>query len=222
MPQKEPRQTEFMGRVLIVSEEAQTSQVLSSALEQYQHVVVRAEGVEEARQRMNDHQFDAILTDEKVADGTGADVLALACGSDVGLGVILLSAMGTCERAMASMQQGFSDFLSKPVSPEVLRTATQRLCDRASLLRENTRLREELGRRNGQADGMSLSWIESLPPSFDMRSFLASVEKSLIERTLQATRGAQAEAARRLGLSRSDLSYKLLKYELRKETTATS
>jgi DNA-binding NtrC family response regulator len=55
-----------------------------------------------------------------------------------------------------------------------------------------------------------------------MRSFLAAVEKSLIERTLQATRGAQAEAARRLGLSRSDLSYKLLKYELRKETTATS
>jgi len=44
------------------------------------------------------------------------------------------------------------------------------------------------------------------------------VEKSLIERTLQSTRGAQAEAARRLGLSRSDLSYKLLKYELRKET----
>jgi DNA-binding NtrC family response regulator len=57
-----------------------------------------------------------------------------------------------------------------------------------------------------------------LPSSFDLRTFLSTVEKSLIERTLQSTRGAQAEAARRLGLSRSDLSYKLLKYELRKET----
>jgi len=47
------------------------------------------------------------------------------------------------------------------------------------------------------------------------------VEKSLIERTLQSTGGAQAEAARRLGLSRSDLSYKLLKYELRKESAAS-
>jgi DNA-binding NtrC family response regulator len=211
-----------MGRVLIVSEEPQTSHVLGSSLEQYQHVVVRAAGVEEARQRMDDHQFDVILTDEKVADGTGVDVLALARGSDPTLGVILLSAMGTYERAVASMQQGFSDFLSKPVPPEVLRTATQRLCDRSNLLRENTRLREELGRRDGPSDPLSLSWIDALPPSFDMRSFLASVEKSLIERTLQATRGAQAEAARRLGLSRSDLSYKLLKYELRKETTATS
>ena len=71
---------------------------------------------------------------------------------------------------------------------------------------------------NGTAGHTSLSWIEGLPSSFDLRGLLSAVEKTVIERTLQATRGAQAEAARRLGLSRSDLSYKLLKYELRKET----
>ncbi len=74
---------------------------------------------------------------------------------------------------------------------------------------------------NGREGVMSFSWIESLPPSFDLRGFLSTVEKTLIERTLQSTRGAQAEAARRLGLSRSDLSYKLLKYELRKETAVS-
>jgi len=74
------------------------------------------------------------------------------------------------------------------------------------------------GGENGREGQMSFGWIETLPPSFDLRTFLSTVEKSLIERTLQSTRGAQAEAARRLGLSRSDLSYKLLKYELRKET----
>jgi DNA-binding NtrC family response regulator len=74
---------------------------------------------------------------------------------------------------------------------------------------------------NGRAGSMNLAWIEALPPSFDLRNFLSTVEKTLIERTLQSTRGAQAEAARRLGLSRSDLSYKLLKYELRKETAAS-
>jgi DNA-binding NtrC family response regulator len=68
---------------------------------------------------------------------------------------------------------------------------------------------------------MSFGWIETLPASFDLRAFLSTVEKSLIERTLQSTHGAQAEAARRLGLSRSDLSYKLLKYELRKETAVS-
>ena len=210
-----------MGRILIVTDEVST-QAFVSTLEQYRHAVVRAGSLEEARRALADPQFDAVLTEEKLPDGTGADVLAAARASDVNLGVIVLSATGTCEHAMASMQQGFIDFLTKPVAADVLRTSVQRVCDRSTLLRENSRLKEELGRRDGKADPLSLGWIEALPPSFDMRSFLASVEKSLIERTLQATRGAQAEAARRLGLSRSDLSYKLLKYELRKETTAPS
>lgn len=46
----------------------------------------------------------------------------------------------------------------------------------------------------------------------DLRSFLAEAEKALIVRTLKSTNGAQAEAARRLGISRSDLGYKIAKY----------
>jgi DNA-binding NtrC family response regulator len=210
-----------MGRVLIVSNEPQRH-ALASALEVSQHVVMHATGIEEAARAISANQFDAILAEEKLQDGTATDVLALARAADGCVGVILLSATGTCERASASLQQGFSDFLSTSFAPEVLRTVLQRACERSTLLRENTRLRQELGKCGGPGDPLSLGWIEALPPSLDMRGFLAAVEKSLIERTLQATRGAQAEAARRLGLSRSDLSYKLLKYELRKETTATS
>jgi len=210
-----------MGRILIVTDEVST-QALVSTIEEHRHAVVRAGSLEEARRALADPQIDAVLTEENLPDGSGADVLAAVRARDANLGVILLSATGTCEHATTSMQLGFADFLSKPVAADVLRASLQRVCDRSTLLRANFRLKEELGRRDGKADPLSLGWIEALPPSFDMRSFLASVEKSLIERTLQATRGAQAEAARRLGLSRSDLSYKLLKYELRKETTAPS
>jgi DNA-binding NtrC family response regulator len=45
----------------------------------------------------------------------------------------------------------------------------------------------------------------------DLRNFLAEVEKTLILRNLKATNGAQAEAARRLGISRSDHEYKIAK-----------
>lgn len=51
--------------------------------------------------------------------------------------------------------------------------------------------------------------------SFDLTGVLESAEKELIVRTLQSTRGAQAEAARRMGLSRSALAYKLTKYGIR-------
>lgn len=58
-------------------------------------------------------------------------------------------------------------------------------------------------------------WFDLLPESLDLREFLSDAEKTLIDRTLKETRGAQAETARRLGLSRSHLAYKLSKYGLK-------
>jgi two-component system response regulator HydG len=51
-----------------------------------------------------------------------------------------------------------------------------------------------------------------LPEQLDLREALAKLERSLIERALNASGGVQAEAARRLGLSRSDFGYKVGKY----------
>jgi transcriptional regulator with GAF, ATPase, and Fis domain len=56
---------------------------------------------------------------------------------------------------------------------------------------------------------------EMMPETVDLREFLASLEKAAIQRALRASSGAQAEAARRLGLSRSDISYKLGKHNIR-------
>ena len=54
-----------------------------------------------------------------------------------------------------------------------------------------------------------------LAHSFDLTGVLEGAEKTLIQHTLNSTHGAQAEAARRMGLSRSALAYKLTKYGIR-------
>jgi transcriptional regulator with GAF, ATPase, and Fis domain len=51
-----------------------------------------------------------------------------------------------------------------------------------------------------------------LPEQLDLRETLAKLERSLIERAIDSSGGVQAEAARRLSLSRSDLGYKVAKY----------
>jgi two-component system, NtrC family, response regulator PilR len=66
---------------------------------------------------------------------------------------------------------------------------------------------------NGSVHGSGLSI--PFADSFDLTGVLESTEKELIVRTLNSTRGAQAEAARRMGLSRSALAYKLTKYGIR-------
>ena len=57
--------------------------------------------------------------------------------------------------------------------------------------------------------------LQDLPAGFNLPQFLEQLEKTLIERVLAAVGGTQAEAARRLGLSRSVLSYKVTKYGAR-------
>ena len=65
----------------------------------------------------------------------------------------------------------------------------------------------------GNGNGPCLTPYPSEP--FDLTAVLEKAEKELIVRTLTSTGGAQAEAARRMGLSRSALAYKLTKYGIR-------
>ena len=55
-------------------------------------------------------------------------------------------------------------------------------------------------------------WIRGLPPAIDLRALVADLEKVLIDRALAQAGGVQAEAARSLGLSRSDIGYRVSKY----------
>ena len=72
-------------------------------------------------------------------------------------------------------------------------------------------LKASEGNGSAEAAGLSIKFADS----FDLTGVLENAEKTLIMRTLENTRGAQAEAARRMGLSRSALAYKLTKYGIR-------
>jgi DNA-binding NtrC family response regulator len=141
-----------MGRVLIVDDEPHMHKILASNLEQDKHVVAHAAGVEEARQAISSNRYEAILTDQKMPDGGGLEVLAAAREADPNISVIFLTAVATLELAVESMRKGAFDFLAKPFTPEVLRAAIQRACDHTTLLRENSLLKATVGRLEGSSE----------------------------------------------------------------------
>jgi DNA-binding NtrC family response regulator len=53
------------------------------------------------------------------------------------------------------------------------------------------------------------AFVEALPLPTNLPSLVAAIEAHLMDRALDQSQGVQAEAARRLGISRSDLHYKL-------------
>jgi DNA-binding NtrC family response regulator len=130
-----------LGKILIVDDEASMRRILVANLRREGHVLVEASGAAEAKNRLAREEFDAVLTDQKMPDGSGIDVLRAAQEDDSTTSVIFLTAVGTVELAVESMREGAFDFLTKPFVPDAVRAAVARACERAALLRENAVLR---------------------------------------------------------------------------------
>ncbi len=141
-----------MARVLVVDDEPHMRRILAANLQQDGHAVFEAGGVEDARKKITSGEYDAVITDQKMPDGTGLDVLHLVQQDDPTVSVIFLTAVGSIELAVESMRGGAFDFLTKPFLPEVLRATAHRATDHTQLLRENIRLRNAFDRLEGSAE----------------------------------------------------------------------
>ncbi len=135
-----------MARVLVVDDEANLRTILALLLLEDGHQVTEAAGVREATSLVGSGPFDLVITDQKMPDGEGLEVLAAAREADPTLPVVMLTAFASVELAVEAMRRGAFDFVTKPFQPDVLRAAVRRACERARLLRENQRLRVEVRR----------------------------------------------------------------------------
>ena len=141
-----------MARILVVDDEPHMRRILAANLQLDGHAVFEAGGVEEARKKITSGEYDAVITDQKMPDGTGLEVLRLAQQDDPTVSVVFLTAVGSIELAVESMRGGAFDFLTKPFLPEVLRATAHRATDHTQLLRENIRLRNAVVRLEGSAE----------------------------------------------------------------------
>ena len=141
-----------MARILIVDDEVHMRAILATNLQQDGHFVIEAAGVAEARKAIAENEYDVIITDHKMPDGTGLDVLKLVQQDDPTASVIFLTAVGSIELAVESMRGGAFDFLTKPFLPEVIRATAARANEHTRLLRENTRLKNAVLRLEGSSE----------------------------------------------------------------------
>jgi two-component system response regulator HydG len=141
-----------MGKLLIVDDEPHMRQILSSNLRHEGHEVIEAGCVGDARRALSECRFEAVVTDQKMGDGEGLDVLSTAHEMDPALAVVFLTAFATIELAVESMRRGSFDFITKPFAPEVLIASASRAVERTRLLRENGRLRDTVLRLEGSSE----------------------------------------------------------------------
>jgi DNA-binding NtrC family response regulator len=138
-----------LTKVLIVEDERNMRRILASNLSQDNHFVTEAGGLAEATACLSANRYDAVLTDQKMPDGEGLDVLSRAREIDPALSVVFLTAVATVELAVESMRRGAFDFITKPFQPNIVRATVRRACEHTQLLRENDVLRLTVDRLEG-------------------------------------------------------------------------
>ena len=132
------------ARILVVDDEPPQLEILRLILGSEGYEVATAPSGRGALAALRREPFDLVLTDLKMADLSGIALLQEILREQPGACVVLMTAHGSIDSAVEAMRQGAFDYLTKPLDREVLLLVVSRAVERASLVSENRRLREEL------------------------------------------------------------------------------
>ena len=109
-------------RVLVVDDEPDIRELLELTLAKMGLAVDSAGSLGEARERLRAARYQLCLTDMRLPDGEGLDLVRHIAGLPGDLPVAVITAYGSAENAVAALKAGAFDYVSKPVGLEQLRT----------------------------------------------------------------------------------------------------
>jgi DNA-binding NtrC family response regulator len=132
-------------RILIVEDEDKLRRVLELQLVSAGFDVDQAASAEDGLKVVD--RADLVLTDLKLPNMDGLQLLSLIRRQNAQVPVIVMTAYGTIETAVESMKAGATDFLLKPFSLDHLMQVVHKALEVRALRDENRQLKAELGRR---------------------------------------------------------------------------
>ncbi|MFO7675048.1 MAG: sigma-54 dependent transcriptional regulator [bacterium] len=138
-------------RVLVIDDDPGLGRVLRLLLEGAGHSVRVVESVAAGRSALAEDGWDLVVTDLKLPDGDGLDVLRAARGAAPEAPVVLVTAFASVPSAVEAMKQGAYDYLTKPFDNDKFRAVVTNALRLRDLTRENRRLRREVDERWGLA-----------------------------------------------------------------------
>src|ERR687886_2583700 len=138
-----------MPDILLVEDKDSLRRVLRLTLENAGYTVTEAIDARAALNEIANSRHRLILTDLRMPNGSGLDVLRSARAADADVPVIVMTAYGSIDEAVQAMKEGAHDFLQKPVDSNHLLLLVERALEQARLRIENILLREDWARRYG-------------------------------------------------------------------------
>lgn len=133
------------GRVLVVDDDPAMTEVLVAGLRVREFDPVGKPGVEDAIEALRSGEFDVVLTDLLMRGPSGIDLCRRIAENRPDVPVLVMTAFGSLDSAIAAIRAGAYDFLTKPVELDSLALALDRAVQHRALREEVKRLRRESG-----------------------------------------------------------------------------
>jgi len=132
------------ARILVVDDERSMQEFLEIFLRREGYDVVTAGDVDTAVAHLEADEIDLVITDMQMPEKTGLDLLLAAREVSPETILVVVTAFGTTDSAIAAMKEGAYDYLTKPFKVDELRIVIEKALEKKVLSNENRRLRREL------------------------------------------------------------------------------
>jgi DNA-binding NtrC family response regulator len=131
-------------RVLVVDDDEITCNLLEEVLSKEGYAVHKALDGREAIDRGEKHTYDVVLSDIKMIDVDGMEVLRAYRQRSPETIIIMMTAFGSIETAIRAIKEGAYDYVSKPFKLDEIKLTLQRALEQRRLVEENIHYRQEL------------------------------------------------------------------------------
>jgi len=135
--------------VLVVDDERTVLRTIGDTLVERGFSVTLAETGAQAIEHISTHTFDIVVTDLKLPDADGIDIVRAVKAASPSTGVIVITAYGSIQNAVQAIREGARHYITKPFDLDELMVHIERLCEHATLAAEYERMRQELEAHSG-------------------------------------------------------------------------
>jgi len=136
-----------MHTILVVDDEPNYRLILSELIGDEGYRVLTAEGADQAMNIIRESDLDLVITDMRMPGRDGMDLLRDTKKLNPDLPVIMVTAFGDVDKAVAAMQAGAYSYLTKPFNNDELLVNIRKAVEHYQLLKENYRLKKEVSGR---------------------------------------------------------------------------
>ena len=136
-------------KVLVVDDEASVCKSITMVLQTEGYSVDQAGSVAEGLKALASNSYHVVLTDLRMGDGSGLEIIRKIKSKYSGTESILLTAFGTIENAVEAMQAGANNYISKPFSNDELLLKVRNVFEQRDMKQELQSLRQHVAMNFG-------------------------------------------------------------------------